>query len=210
MLCLTTIKEKQLSEASQWNARYSENDRLWIADADPSLKRAVTNLAPIDALDLGCGEGRNALFLARAGFRVTAVDFAGVALDRLSAVAVNEGLDIEAVCEDMFIYLSKPHSFHFVVLANIHPTRHKRLELYKDLARVVVPGGWLYITGHHVDSFGIAGPPDKDLLIDEEEIRTSFPDFLLHTLTKVSEVADHGHLAPSLVGLLQRPNDSNN
>jgi SAM-dependent methyltransferase len=197
-----------LSEAREWNERYGESDRLWIPDADPSLKKAVADLAPTDALDLGCGEGRNALFLARAGFRVTAVDFADVALDRLHAVAANEGLTIETICEDMFAYLALPHTFNFVVLANIHPPRQERLYLYQHLNRIVAPAGWLYIIGHHVDSFGIAGPPNKDLLIDEEEIRTSFPGFVVHTLTKVSDVGDHGHAAPSLVAVLQRPDQS--
>jgi SAM-dependent methyltransferase len=180
---------------------------LWIPDADPSLKEAVAQITPTDALDLGCGEGRNALFLARAGFQVTAVDFADVALDRLHAVAVDEGLTIETICEDMFAYLATAQTFHFVVLANIHPARQERLDLYERLHHIVAPGGWLYIIGHHVDSFGIAGPPNKDLLIDEEEIRTAFRGFVPHTLTKVSDVSDHGHAAPSLVAVLERPID---
>ena len=194
-----------MSGATAWNQRYRESDRLWIPDADPSLKDAVAHIAPTDALDLGCGEGRNSLFLARAGFQVTAVDFADVALDRLQAVAGNEGLTIETICEDMFTYLTTAQSFHFVVLANIHPERRERLNLYERLHHIVAPGGWLYIIGHHVDSFGIAGPPNKDLLIDEEEIRAAFNGFLVHTRTKVSDVSDHGHAAPSLVAVLERP-----
>ncbi len=196
-----------MSEATAWNERYRESDRLWIPDADPSLKEAVAQIAPTDALDLGCGEGRNALFLARAGFEVTAVDFADVALDRLQTVAKHEGLAIETICEDMFTYLATARAFNFVVLANIHPARQERLDLYQRLHHIVAPGGWLYIIGHHVDSFGIAGPPNKDLLIDEEEIRTAFRGFVPHTLTKVSDVSDHGHAAPSLVAVLERPID---
>ncbi|WP_298207616.1 class I SAM-dependent methyltransferase [Ferrimicrobium sp.] len=194
-----------MSEADQWNNRYRESDRLWIPDADASLKEAIASITPTDAVDLGCGEGRNALYLAREGFQVTAVDFANVALERLRTVAASEGLTIETVCEDMFTYLASPHTFGLVVLANIHPERPARLDLYAHLRQIVAPGGHLYIIGHHVDSFGVTGPPDKDRLIDEEEIKSAFDGFTIETLTKVSDIADHGHAAPSLVALLQRP-----
>ncbi|WP_308464387.1 class I SAM-dependent methyltransferase [Ferrimicrobium sp.] len=196
-----------MSEADQWNERYRESDRLWIPDADASLKEAMATIAPTTALDLGCGEGRNALYLAREGFQVTAVDFADVALDRLRTVAANEGLTIETVCEDMYSYLAHPHRFGLVILANIHPPRPARLDLYAHLREIVTPGGHLYIIGHHVDSFGVTGPPDRDRLIDEDEIRSAFDGFTIETLTKVSDIADHGHAAPSLVALLQRPSD---
>jgi SAM-dependent methyltransferase len=195
-----------VNEADTWNERYSQSDRLWIHDADTSLKDAVVDIPPTDALDLGCGEGRNALFLARSGFQVTAVDFAGVALKRLQTVAREEGLVVETICEDLLSYLASPRSFHFVVLANVHPPLSERLTLYQQIIRALAPGGHLYLIGHHVDSFGIAGPPDRDRLIDEDEIRSAFTGFTFITLEKVADVADHGHAAPSLVALLQRPN----
>lgn len=194
-----------MTEAQAWNERYSQSDRLWIPDADPSLKEALIGIKPTNALDLGCGEGRNALYLARAGFHVTAVDFADVALERLQNVAHDEDLSIETVCEDMFTFLESPHQFDFVVLANIHPPRDRRLALYRSIQDVVAPGGRLYLIGHHVDSFGVAGPPNKDLLIDEDEIQQAFGQFSVVTLKKVSDVADHGHAAPSLVAILDRP-----
>lgn len=197
-----------MTQAQAWNERYAQNDRLWIPDADSSLKEAAADIEPTDALDLGCGEGRNALYLARAGFQVTAVDFANVALERLKAVATTEGLTVQTVCEDMFTYLTSPHQFHFVVLANIHPPRDRRQALYKAIRHVITPGGRLYLIGHHVDSLGIAGPPDKDLLIDEDEIKDAFREFVVRTLKKVSDISDHGHPAPSLVAVLDRPLES--
>lgn len=83
-----------MSAADEWNARYSERDALWTGSVNPTLDAAVTALGmqPGRALDLGCGEGGDALWLARAGWRVTGVDISTVAVDRAIARAEQEGL----------------------------------------------------------------------------------------------------------------------
>jgi 2-polyprenyl-3-methyl-5-hydroxy-6-metoxy-1,4-benzoquinol methylase len=65
-----------------WDARYAATDTLWSFEPNRFLLREVESLPPGRALDLACGEGRNALWLASRGWRVTAVDFSQVALDR--------------------------------------------------------------------------------------------------------------------------------
>ncbi|CAM4159675.1 class I SAM-dependent methyltransferase [Helcobacillus massiliensis] len=83
-----------MSAAEEWNARYSERDALWTGNVNPTLGAAVTaiGMQPGRALDLGCGEGGDALWLARAGWRVTGVDISTVAVDRATARAEQEGL----------------------------------------------------------------------------------------------------------------------
>ena len=69
-------------DADGWNRRYAEKELVWSAGPNRFLAAEAADLAPGRALDLACGEGRNALWLAEQGWRVTAVDFSGVAVEK--------------------------------------------------------------------------------------------------------------------------------
>ncbi len=80
-----------------WNARYAGQPLLWNVDPGPFLGQELNGVAPGTVLDLGAGEGRNTLWLAERGWRVTAVDFAEVALERGRARAAELGLAPDTV-----------------------------------------------------------------------------------------------------------------
>ncbi len=192
------------SPKEQWNKRYQEIDQLWIRQPDPSLVKFVGPLTPGKALDLGCGEGRNSIYLAQIGWNVTAVDFSDVALERLKKDASAAEVSIDAVCDDLTEYLKDTKSkFDLVLIANIHPPSEERFQMYSQTKHVLNPGGYLFIIGHHLDSLGHVGPADPDRLLTESEIRRAFSDFEITVLTKVSDVADSGHESSSLVALLK-------
>ncbi len=192
------------SPKEQWNKRYQEIDQLWIRQPDPSLVKFVGPLTPGKALDLGCGEGRNSIYLAQIGWNVTAVDFSDVALERLKKDASAAEVSIDAVCDDLTEYLKDTKSkFDLVLIANIHPPSEERFQMYSQTKHVINAGGYLFIIGHHLDSLGHVGPADPDRLLTESEIRRAFSDFEITVLTKVSDVADSGHESSSLVALLK-------
>ena len=148
---------------------------MFRTEPDESLVELVTPLRPGSAVDLGAGEGRNSLWLARRGWDVTAVDASAVALDRLAAVAAAEGLSIRTVVDDLVaISPESPEasdSFDLVVLAYVHPEGVGRAELLAAAAASLRPGGHLFVVGHHVSSFGVTGPPDADRLYTEDDLR---------------------------------------
>lgn len=80
-----------------WDARYSESDRLWSGNPNPALVSVADGLTPGTVLDAGCGEGADALWLAQHGWTVTGLEISGVALDRGRRAAEASGLDIEWV-----------------------------------------------------------------------------------------------------------------
>src|SRR5262245_19630142 len=87
----------------RWNERYTRGEETYDYHPSPPLPAAVHGLAPGLALDLACGAGRHAIFLAERGFRVVAVDWAQAGIDALRAEARRRGVDdrIEAVVADL-------------------------------------------------------------------------------------------------------------
>ncbi len=77
-----------------WDKRYEAEDLMWGLDPNQGLVSEAAELPPGRALDLGCGEGRNSLWLAGRGWQVTGVDFAGVALARAARCQLAEQADV--------------------------------------------------------------------------------------------------------------------
>lgn len=193
-----------MEDPSRWDERYRAETRLWIQDPDPALIQLVDTMTPGRALDLACGEGRNAIALAKRGFEVTAVDFSAVALERLATASGQLGLQIACVQADLRDFLVDPPTAELVVLANFHPPRADRMAIYARLGAAVAPNGTLLVIGHHLDSLGIAGPPDPDRLLTEAEIEEGFVGWRLRRLERVVAMTDAGQEAPSLVAVLEK------
>lgn len=154
------------SPGAVWDERYAEID--WPAEPDETLVELASPLAPGRALDLGCGPGRNAIWLARGGWRVTGVDASPVGLSQAAERARDAGVALELVNADVLTYAPPPASFDLVVVANLHFPPGERGEFFNRAAAAVSPGGHLYVVGHHLDSLGRAGPPFPDRLYTED------------------------------------------
>jgi 2-polyprenyl-3-methyl-5-hydroxy-6-metoxy-1,4-benzoquinol methylase len=112
----------------------------------------VSGLAPGAALDVGSGEGGDAIWLATRGWRVTAMDVSGVALERGAAAAARLGPDVAEritwVHADVSTWDAAGEQFDLVNAEYLHFTRAKA-EVYQRLAQLVRPGGALLVVGHH-------------------------------------------------------------
>ena len=136
--------------ASFWDTRYGSSQRVWSGNPNPQLVREVVELVPGSALDAGCGEGGDALWLARHGWRVTALDISPIALQRGAAHAEPEIAD-RIVWRQVDLLEWHPDgtrydlvSAHFLQLPG-----ELREPLYANLAAAVAPGGTLLVVGHH-------------------------------------------------------------
>lgn len=135
-------------DAEFWNTRYRESHRIWSAQPNPQLVAEVSDLPPGAALDAGCGEGADAVWLARRGWAVTAVDFAQAALDKGIEEAANQGLDITWRCQDLVTW-RPPREFDLVSAQFFHLEPALRDTALVNLADAVAPGGTLLVVGHH-------------------------------------------------------------
>lgn len=137
-------------DADFWNTRYRESERIWSGDPNPQLVAEASPLIPGTALDAGCGEGADALWLARRGWHVTAVDFASAALDKGEAEAKRQGLDerITWLCEDLTSW-RPDQEFDLVSAQFFHLTSALRDQGLRNLASVVGHGGSFLVVGHN-------------------------------------------------------------
>jgi SAM-dependent methyltransferase/uncharacterized membrane protein len=152
-----------------WDARYSSAERIWSGNPNPHLVAQVADLAPGSALDVGSGEGADAIWLATRGWQVTGIDLSTVALERAAQLAARAGQDIaERITWEQADVLSwdpAPRQFDLVSAQFMHLPRLAREALHRRLAAAVRPGGMLLIVGHH--------PADLDTSMG----RPNLPDF---------------------------------
>lgn len=173
-----------------WDRRY--RDHGWSSVPDENLVELAAPLTPGRAIDLGCGTGRNALWLARIGWRVTGVDASRVGLDMAHEQSTSEGLNLDTVQADLVDYVPTRSSFDLVVVANIHLMPAQRDAFFARAAAAVVPGGHLFIVGHHVDALGKSGPPVLERLFEESLFRERFDGFTIEHLDRLDTRSDSG------------------
>lgn len=138
---------------ASWEERYRGSTALWSGRVNPTLVTEVVGLVPGRALDVGCGEGGDALWLARQGWEVTGVDWSQVALDRAAEHAAETGLadHVAWVQADLDSWQPPPGAYDLVSAHFLHPTQAQRGPLLSRLAAAVAPGGTLLWVGHPFD-----------------------------------------------------------
>ncbi|MBO9524237.1 MAG: methyltransferase domain-containing protein [Nocardioidaceae bacterium] len=134
-----------------WDARYGESDRIWSGRPNARLVEHAEDLEPGDALDVGAGEGGDAVWLAGRGWRVTALDVSPVALARAAAHAAEAGVAdrVSTLHHDLMTGAPLPGTYDLVSAQYLHPPRERFAELLGLLGAAVRPGGALLVVGHH-------------------------------------------------------------
>jgi thioredoxin reductase/SAM-dependent methyltransferase len=138
------------SAESFWDGLYRASEQVWSGRPNAALVRETDGLSPGRALDLGCGEGADAIWLARQGWRVTAVDVSRVALDRGAGHAADEGVADRVDWQRHDLAVSFPEGTYDLVSTHF---LHSYLDLPRErilrtAAASIAPGGVLLIVGH--------------------------------------------------------------
>lgn len=143
---------EEVSTARLWDEKYSSRPRMWSGQPNPQLIAEASHLPPGEALDLGCGEGADAIWLAARGWSVTALDVSAVALERAAAHAEERGqsANIEWVQQDLATWVPD-RLFDLVTAQFLHSTQMPWQQALQLAAAAVRTGGTLLIVGHHPD-----------------------------------------------------------
>jgi SAM-dependent methyltransferase len=155
-----------------WNQRYADAELVWSADANRFLVEAVTALPPGRALDLGAGEGRNAIWLAERGWHVTAVDFSDIGLQKARRLAEARGVEVDWIEANLRSYQPERAAFDLVVLVYIHLPGDERRAVVRRAADAVAAGGTLLVIGHDRTNLqeGYGGPQDPTILFSPDDV----------------------------------------
>jgi SAM-dependent methyltransferase len=139
----------QPHSAEDWDERYS-GERIWSGNPNGALVAEVARLSPGRALDVGCGEGADSVWLARQGWQVTALDISAKAVERTEVLAADAGVQVEGVAAGL-LDASLPDASYDLVSA-MYPAllRTPTAEAEQRLLSLVAPGGTLLVV-HHAD-----------------------------------------------------------
>ncbi len=164
-----------------WEQRYGASERIWSGNPNQRLVEQAADLAPGTALDVGCGEGADAIWLAERGWQVTAADISTVALARGAEAAARAGKEIASRITweqaDMRSWDPSPRQFDLVSIQFVHVPHDLMEVLHRRLAQAVRPGGSLLIVEHH--------PSDLETTIG----RPNFPE-LVNTPEQIAAALD--------------------
>jgi SAM-dependent methyltransferase len=160
-------------DAAFWDERYGSSAALWSGHVNAVVRDELAGLPAGRALDVGCGEGGDALWLAEHGWDVVGVDVSQVALDRACAQAQARGLDARTTWEhrDLLRWTPPPAAYDLVSVAFVHLAAGDRRQVYAGLAEAVAPGGTFLVAAHHPRDLGVVPrPPHPELFFTAEEL----------------------------------------
>ncbi|MFN2518342.1 MAG: class I SAM-dependent methyltransferase [Jatrophihabitantaceae bacterium] len=161
-------------KAEEWDERYRSAELVWGTRPNRWVEGELANLPPGRALDLACGEGRNALWLAARGWQVSALDFSAVALDKGRTLESNQEPKAPRVTwihGDATDYRSS-QAFDLVLLCYLHLPPTAWTAALSCAARALAPAGTLLVVGHDSTNIaaGVGGPQDPTVLFTAAEV----------------------------------------
>lgn len=192
-----------------WDERFADADgSLYGNRPNPIVKAVAKHLDPGDALDLGCGDGRNAVWLAESGWSVTGVDVSPVGLRYARRRAAMSEVEIETVEADLRFWRPVPESADLVLLSFVHLPQPQRGELHRRAAQALRPGGRLLLVAHARQNLtdGVGGPQDEAVLPDVEEVVAELRELLIDRCQLIARpIGQIEQYALDLVALARRP-----
>lgn len=158
-----------------WDERYRSKPALWSGNANAVVISETGDLASGRALDVGCGEGGDALWLAGRGWQVDGIDISQVALDRAAVHAAAAGADVAGRItwerRDLLTWTPPAASYDLVSVPYFHLPPAVRVPVYAGLAAAVAPGGTFLVVAHHPSDIGVVPrPPEPDLFFTPEDL----------------------------------------
>jgi SAM-dependent methyltransferase len=175
-------------DAAHWDRRYADRELVWSAEPNRFVRAATEDLPPGRALDVGAGEGRNAVWLAQRGWTVTAVDFSSVGLAKGEQLAARQGVAVTWVTADLRRWEPPAGAFDLVVIAYLQVDAALQAKVLAGAAAALAPGGTLVVVAHDRDNLerGHGGPSDPALLYTVAEATTPLADLTIDRAEQVS------------------------
>ena len=174
-------------DSAGWDRRYGGSELVWTGEPNRFLASESEDLPAGRALDVACGEGRNAVWLAQRGWQVTGVDFSQVGLDKGAQLAAQRGVEVQWVCADVTEYVPPQQAFDLVAILYLHIAPEPMHRVLERAAAAVAPGGTLLVVGHDPTNIeeGYGGPQNPAILMSPAEIAAALPGLYVERAERV-------------------------
>lgn len=179
-------------QREDWDRRYAAVENLWSAKPNRFLAAEVSDLEPGRALDLACGEGQNAIWLATRGWIVTGVDYSEVAIEKARARAARDDVAVDFRCADLVGYEPEAAAFDLVLVLYLHIPAWERRGVLERAAAALGSGGTFVLVGHDLLNLsdGVGGPSDPNILCTPDEIASELPGLEIEKAERVLRNVD--------------------
>ena len=162
-------------DREKWNQRYRLGAYAGRTHASALLQDWIATISPGRALDVACGAGRNALFLAGRGFKVDAVDISREALERARESARETGLQVNWLERDLDAGLALDTRYQLILVI-----RYVNLPLLQQLTHCLAPGGFLVCEQHLVSDAEVVGPRNPAYRVKPGELAACAGGMQIH------------------------------
>jgi 2-polyprenyl-3-methyl-5-hydroxy-6-metoxy-1,4-benzoquinol methylase len=170
---------KEMFEPASWDERYGAEEQIWSGNPNAQLVAEVSGLTPGTALDVGCGEGGDVIWLAGRGWTVTGADFSAGGLARAARHAEQAGVTdrIDWWKVDARRFTAGGRSYDLVTTHFLHPPDGGMVDVTRRLSEAVAPGGHLLVVGHAPsERFIHLGDGARRAMFLAEDLLPALPD----------------------------------
>lgn len=177
-----------------WNQRYSDGRADWPEGPVEALMEMERNLSPGTALDLACGTGRNAIFLARRGWTVTAVDFSDRALEVARRRAAEENVHVHWLLQDLERWTPPRAVWDLVLICYLHVPWPQFKLILQNAERALRPEGTLFVLGHDRANIteGTGKPKHDDVVYTAGDVASELRKSTVLYADREHRTPDHG------------------
>lgn len=174
-------------DAKAWDERYAGTELVWSAEPNRFVEQQTAGLAPGRALDLAAGEGRNAIWLAKHGWRVTGVDFSAAALAKAKLLSDAQDVAVDWVTADLVAWEPEAAAYDLALIAYLHLPADEMTAVLAKAAAALAPGGTFLLIGHDVTNLteGVGGPQDPAILHSPDKVAAALGDLTIEVAERV-------------------------
>jgi SAM-dependent methyltransferase len=177
-----------MSQQVKWNERFAKEDYAYGRSENDFLRESVHLLPMGKILSIGEGEGRNAVYLAKLGYDVTAIDYSEVGLDKAHRLATENRTAIHTIHADLTTYNLDKDYWQGIVSIYFHVHKAERSKIHKKCVDALAMGGVFILESYSTNQLGFdtGGPKNSDLLLDLDEVLREL-DGLNFKIARVTE-----------------------
>ena len=193
-----------MTNDTMWDERYNTDGYFYGTEPNDFLKSVAGMIPPESSvLCIADGEGRNGVYLAELGHRVTSVDVSAVGLRKAEQLAAGKGVQIETVQADLATHDLGTGCVDAVVSIFCHLPPEPRAQAYRRVAKALKPGGLLILEAYTPEQlkFGTGGPPVPEMMLTADLLRDLLPDLTFERCEELERkvVEGRGHSGQSAV-----------